>query len=98
MNNPKAFTVLDPALIGPAVIAAFNKLNPKVQWRNPVMFVVFIGSILTTGLGLLALQSPHDAMAKSGGSAAFIFAIAVWLWFTVPLALYFDPPRGLQQS
>ena len=86
MNNPKAFTVLDPALIGPAVIAAFSKLNPKVQWRNPVMFVVFIGSILTTGLGLLALQSPYDATAESGGSAAFIFAIAVWLWFTVLFA------------
>ena len=40
----------DPALLRPALVDAFRKLNPAVQWRNPVMFVVYIGSILTTML------------------------------------------------
>jgi len=37
-------------LIGPAIAAAFRKLSPRQQFRNPVMFVVFVCSILTTGL------------------------------------------------
>jgi K+-transporting ATPase ATPase B chain len=47
-------TLLDPVLVKPAVVAAFTKLHPRVQWRNPVMFVVYIGSILTTLLWLQA--------------------------------------------
>ena len=61
-------------------MASFTKLSPRVQWRNPVMFVVYIGSILTTLLGLQALQGKGDA------PMAFIFSIAVWLWFTVLFA------------
>jgi len=72
--------LLDPALLKPAVLAAFTKLTPRVQWRNPVMFVVYVGSILTTLLGLQALQGQGEA------SAGFIFAIALWLWFTVLFA------------
>ena len=44
----KTFSLFDPALIKPAIADSFRKLDPRVQWRNPVMFVVFIGSILTT--------------------------------------------------
>jgi K+-transporting ATPase ATPase B chain len=47
-------TLLDPALLKPAVVASFRKLSPAVQWRNPVMFVVYLGSIVTTLLGLQA--------------------------------------------
>ena len=83
MTNKKPFVLLDPALLKPAIAASFTKLSPRVQWRNPVMFVVFIGSIMTTLLGLLALQSPGG---KGADSAGFIFAVAVWLWFTVLLA------------
>jgi len=71
---------MDPALVKPAVWAAFTKLNPRVQWRNPVMFVVYIGSIVTTLLGLQALQG------TVGDSAGFILTVAVWLWFTVLFA------------
>ncbi|SFC14659.1 K+-transporting ATPase ATPase B chain [Polaromonas sp. OV174] len=80
MTTKKTFVLLDPALLKPAILASFAKLNPRVQWRNPVMFVVYIGSILTTLLGLQALQGPGEA------SAGFIFAVAVWLWFTVLFA------------
>ncbi len=76
----KPFILLDAALLKPAIASAFKKLSPRVQWRNPVMFVVYIGSILTTLLGLQALQGAGEA--KPG----FIFAIALWLWFTVLFA------------
>lgn len=56
---------------------AFKKLSPRVQWRNPVMFVVYLGSILTTLLGLQAVLGQGEA------PAGFIFAVAGWLWFTV---------------
>ena len=80
MTDKKAFSLLDPALLRPAIAASFAKLSPRVQWRNPVMFVVYIGSILTTLLGFQALQG------KGEGSVGFIFAVAVWLWFTVLFA------------
>ena len=80
MTTRKPFVLLDPALLKPAVLSAFTKLSPRVQWRNPVMFVVYVGSILTTLLGLQALQGQGEA------SAGFIFAIALWLWFTVLFA------------
>ena len=80
MKTKTSLTLFDPVLIKPAVLASFAKLSPRVQWRNPVMFVVYIGSILTTLLGLQALQGHGEA------PAGFIIAVAVWLWFTVLFA------------
>lgn len=76
----KNLILFDSALMGPAIIDAFKKLDPRIQWRSPVMFVVYIGSIITT---LLFMQS-----AAGGGeeSPAFILTITVWLWFTVLFA------------
>ncbi|MCX7276812.1 MAG: potassium-transporting ATPase subunit KdpB [Burkholderiales bacterium] len=79
MTTSKSLVLLDPALLKPALSAAFTKLSPRVQWRNPVMFVVYIGSILTTLFGVLALQS-------GDGTASFVLNVAVWLWFTVLFA------------
>jgi K+-transporting ATPase ATPase B chain len=76
----KTFSMFDPALLKPAVIDAFKKLDPRVQWRNPVMFVVYIGSLLTTVLWGQALGGHGEA------PAGFILAIALWLWFTVLFA------------
>jgi K+-transporting ATPase ATPase B chain len=59
---------------------AFKKLSPRVQLKNPVMFVVYLGSIITTLLWIQALRGDGEA------PAAFIFAIAAWLWFTVLFA------------
>ena len=55
MTSANTFSLLDPALVKPAIASAFGKLDPRVQWRNPVMFVVYVGSILTTVLGVQAL-------------------------------------------
>ena len=76
----KTFTLFDPTLALPAIADAFRKLNPAVQWRNPVMFVVYVGSILTTILWVQALGGQGEA------PAGFILAIAIWLWFTVLFA------------
>ena len=80
MTTSKSFSLLDPALIKPAIVAAFTKLSPRVQWRNPVMFVVYVGSIITTILWIQALGGGGEA------PAGFILAIALWLWFTVLFA------------
>ncbi|HEY8157487.1 MAG TPA: potassium-transporting ATPase subunit KdpB [Methylobacter sp.] len=57
-----------------------RKLAPQQQWKNPVMFVVYIGSLLTTGLWLWALFSGDHT--KTG----FMLAVTFWLWFTVLFA------------
>ena len=75
-----AFKLLDPALLRPAMLDALRKLDPRVQWRNPVMFVVYVGSWLTTGLAVEALFGAGD------GQPGFVVAIAMWLWFTVLFA------------
>ncbi|TXI91701.1 MAG: potassium-transporting ATPase subunit KdpB [Neisseriales bacterium] len=74
-------SMLDKQLLFPALIESVKKLNPVAQAKNPVMFVVYIGSILTT---LLAVYSAtgHDA----GGSTGFILSITIWLWFTLLFA------------
>jgi len=80
MKTTTALTLFDPVLVKPAIKASFVKLSPRAQWRNPVMFVVYIGSILTTLLAFQAIQGNGDAPPW------FIFAVAVWLWFTVLFA------------
>jgi K+-transporting ATPase ATPase B chain len=75
-----AFTLFDPKLAKPAIRESFVKLDPRVQWRNPVMFVVYVGSIITT---LLFFQS---LAGKGEAPRGFILAIALWLWFTVLFA------------
>ena len=80
MTTTKSFSLLDPALIKPAIVAAFTKLSPRVQWRNPVMFVVYVGSIMTTILWIQALGGAGEA------PSGFVLAIALWLWFTVLFA------------
>ena len=61
MKSKTTLALFDPALVQPAVRAAFAKLSPQAQWRNPVMFVVYVGSILTTLLGLQALQGQQHS-------------------------------------
>jgi len=76
----RGLNLFDPKLVGPAIKGAFAKLDPRVQLRSPVMFVVYAGSILTTLLFFQALLGAGDA------PAGYILAIAVWLWFTVLFA------------
>ncbi|RFP76978.1 K(+)-transporting ATPase subunit B [Hydrogenophaga borbori] len=69
----KTLTLFDPALWRPALIGALRKLDPRAQIRNPVMFVVYVGSAFTTALWF----------ARPEG---FTLAVALWLWFTVLFA------------
>ena len=69
-----------PGLYQRAVIDSFLKLNPRTMVRNPVMFTVEVGSVITTLLWLQALTGHGEA------SAGFIGAISAWLWFTVIFA------------
>jgi potassium-transporting ATPase ATP-binding subunit len=103
MTHPK-LSMFDRSLLGPAVADSFTKLDPRVQWRNPVMFVVYIGAILTTLLGIQAL------LAKGEAPAWFIINVAIWLWFTLLFANFAEALaegrskaqaaalRGLKQS
>ena len=100
----KSLTLFDSALLGPAIADSFRKLSPAVQLRNPVMFVVYIGSLLTTVLFVQALRGHGEA------PAGFILSISAWLWFTVLFANFAEALaegrskaqaaslRGLKQS
>ncbi|HEX4413545.1 MAG TPA: potassium-transporting ATPase subunit KdpB [Lacipirellulaceae bacterium] len=79
-THSKSRPLFDPRIVRRALFDAVLKLNPKRQLRNPVMFTVFVGSILTTGLGIRAVAQP------GGESAGFIFGVSAWLWFTVLFA------------
>jgi potassium-transporting ATPase ATP-binding subunit len=65
-----------------AVRGSFAKLDPRVQFRNPVMFVVYVGSIFTTLIGVAAVAG----MASDAGRPTFVLSIAAWLWLTVLFA------------
>src|SRR5438093_5514278 len=78
--SAKARPLFDLPIVGQATIDSFKKLTPRRQVRNPVMFVVYVGSILTTLLWVQALVGHGEA------SAGFIFGVSLWLWFTVLFA------------
>src|SRR5512143_577586 len=78
----KKAAVLRRALYQRAVGDAFKKLDPRKMVRNPVMFVVEVGSVLTTALWIQAL------FGKGEAPEAFIGAITLWLWFTCLFANY----------
>ncbi|CZY20608.1 potassium-transporting ATPase subunit B [Enterobacter ludwigii] len=76
----KQMALFEPSLVRQALMDAVKKLSPRVQWHNPVMFIVWIGSLLTTALAI-AMGTGHLQ-----GNAMFTGAISLWLWFTVLFA------------
>jgi potassium-transporting ATPase ATP-binding subunit len=76
----KARALFEPKIVVQAIVDSFRKLTPRRQVRNPVMFVVYVGSILTTLLWVQAI------VGKGEAPAWFIFWVSVWLWFTVLFA------------
>ncbi|WP_306600774.1 potassium-transporting ATPase subunit KdpB [Geothrix sp. 21YS21S-2] len=72
--------LFEPAIVKRAALAAFGKLNPVHQLKNPVMFTVWVGSAFTLVLWVQALQGRGDA------PSGFILAISLWLWFTLLFA------------
>src|SRR5215831_15947819 len=76
----QARALFDPPIVRRAIIDSFLKLDPRHQVKNPVMFVVEVGSVLTTALFVQALVGHGEA------PAGFILAVSLWLWFTVVFA------------
>ncbi len=72
--------MFEAAIVRPAIVDSLRKLDPRVQARNPVMFVVLVGSVLTTVLFFRDLGSATQAQNVFTGS------VAAWLWFTVLFA------------
>jgi potassium-transporting ATPase ATP-binding subunit len=76
----KAQSLFDKAIMRRALIDSFWKLDPRREIRNPVMFTVYVGSLLTSGLWLYSLSTPGEEPSW------FIFGVSIWLWFTVLFA------------
>ncbi|GLI24054.1 K+-transporting ATPase ATPase B chain [Xanthobacter flavus] len=79
MAKPRSSSILDPAILVPAIGASFKKLDPRAMVKNPVMFVVEVVALLTTVLFIRDL-------ATGGSGLGFSFQIILWLWFTVLFA------------
>jgi potassium-transporting ATPase ATP-binding subunit len=81
--GPRPLT--DPAILRPAIIQSFVKLDPRHQVRNPVMFVVEIGAVITT-IGWLIQAFGGSPLGGGDEPAWFSFTVAIWLWLTVVFA------------
>src|SRR5437016_354049 len=94
-GHRKARPLFDPAIVRRAIVRSFWKLDPRHQVKNPVMFVVEIGSVLTTALFVQALVGQGEA------PPGFILAVSVWLWFPVVFANFAEAMaegRGAAQA
>jgi potassium-transporting ATPase ATP-binding subunit len=76
--------LFDAKIVGQALAASFWKLDPRVQLRNPVMFAVYLGSLLTTVLWVNSLGAASGV--ATGETSGFVLGVSVWLWFTVLFA------------
>ncbi|HSZ69735.1 MAG TPA: potassium-transporting ATPase subunit KdpB [Solirubrobacteraceae bacterium] len=105
-NERQAISLFQREIVGRALIDSFKKLDPRVQIRNPVMFVVEIGSVITTVTWLIQvfggkpLGGGHT-LAGAGDPAWYTFTVAIWLWLTVVfanMAEAFAEGRGRAQA
>jgi K+-transporting ATPase ATPase B chain len=78
-------SLLERAILVPAIRSSFAKLDPRLMVRNPVMFVVEVGAVLTTAIWVVQAFG-GDAPGGGGDPAWFTFTVAIWLWFTVLFA------------
>jgi K+-transporting ATPase ATPase B chain len=76
---PRARPLFDPPIVKRAIGDSFVKLNPRTMMKNPVMFVVEVGALMTT---ILAVRD----LASGAAIGGFTFQITLWLWFTVLFA------------
>jgi K+-transporting ATPase ATPase B chain len=78
-ERARKISIWDPGIVRQAVFDSLKKLDPRVQIKNPVMFIVEVGSLLTT---VIFVQE----LAGGGGRPLFTGQVAFWLWFTVLFA------------
>ena len=84
-TGKRARPLFDPPIVRRALGDAFKKLDPRAEAKNPVMFVVWVGSVITTII-FLASFVPSLKVPMGGWERAFTGQIAMWLWFTVLFA------------
>ena len=78
-ERARTISIWDPKIVSGAIADSFRKLDPRLQIKNPVMFIVEVGSVLTT---IIWFQE----LVNGTGSALFTGQVAFWLWFTVLFA------------
>jgi K+-transporting ATPase ATPase B chain len=78
--------LLDPTILRPALVQSLVKLDPRVQVRNPVMFVVELGAVVTTGIWIAQATGLSANDGAGAQPAWFAFVVALWLWLTVVFA------------
>src|SRR5579884_1475401 len=77
----RAISLFEPKIVSRAVIDSFKKLDPRNQAKNPVMFIVEVGAVVTTAEWMRTLFDRSLA-----GDQFFVLAVTIWLWFTVLFA------------
>jgi K+-transporting ATPase ATPase B chain len=105
-NERRAISLFQREIVVRALIDSFKKLDPRVQVRNPVMFVVEIGSLITTATWLIQVFGGKplgggNTLKGTSDPAWFTFSIALWLWLTVVfanMAEAFAEGRGRAQA
>jgi K+-transporting ATPase ATPase B chain len=78
-ERARRISLWDPTIIRQAIVDSFRKLDPRIQVRNPVMFIVEVGSLITTAIWVKELMA-------GAGNPLFTGQVAFWLWFTVLFA------------
>jgi len=78
-EHTRRISIWDPAIVTQAMTGSFRKLDPRIQFKNPVMFIVEAGSLLTTIVWI-------EEVAGGVGNPLFTGQVAFWLWFTVLFA------------
>ena len=78
-EHARNISIWDPAIVRQATTDAVRKLDPRTLVKNPVMFIVEVGSVLSTGIFVQEVLS-------SQGNPVFTGQVAFWLWFTVLFA------------
>ena len=78
-ERARTISMWDPVIVRQAIVESFRKLDPRIQVKNPVMFIVEVGSLLTT---IIFFQE----VAAGAGRPLFTGQVAFWLWFTVLFA------------
>src|SRR5688572_19696101 len=78
-ERARTISIWDPGIVRQAIADSFVKLDPRVQIKNPVMFIVEVGSVVTTVVWIQELTG-------RAGNPLFTGQVAFWLWFTVLFA------------